>query len=188
MKRSMPLRNSGFKKSLTVMDREQRLEARAARMANLASAHRAAPPLAMGVIERVVGASPAQPKSEPKRNPDLLAIAKGRECLLCPPGKCRCTPGTTVAAHSNLSIHGKSKGRKADDQFSVWAGFEAHSWLDAGSASAEEKEAAFMAAHLRQVNAWRFIAMDRTEPVRFRRAAAWALDQLNATPLGEGEE
>lgn len=124
-----------------------------------------------------------QPKSHPKRNTALLDMAEGRSCLLCPPGQCRCTPGSTVAAHSNLSIHGKAKGRKADDCYSVWAGHEAHAWLDQSAASAREKEAVFMAAHLRQVLEWRRIAVDPSEPERFRRAARWAVEQIDGTVL-----
>jgi hypothetical protein len=140
--------------------------------------------LRKGVIARINGEVHAAPKSEPKRNPALLEMAKGRECLLCPPGMCRCTPGSTVAAHSNLLEHGKGKGRKADDCYSVWAGFESHEWLDQGPAPAAEKEAAFMKAHLRQVLEWRRIATDPSEPERFRKAARWALTALNATSIG----
>jgi hypothetical protein len=35
-------------------------------------------------------------------------------------------------------------------------------------------------AHMDQVIEWRKVASDPGEPVRFRRAAQWALDQLNA--------
>lgn len=122
----------------------------------------------------------ADPKSEPKRNRALLDMAEGRRCLLCVPGTCTCTPGSTVAAHSNLSIHGKAGARKADDCYSVWAGDKAHEWLDRSGAPAEEKLARFMAAHLRQVLEWRLIAQDATEPERFRKAALWALNELEA--------
>lgn len=124
-------------------------------------------------------------KSEPKRNPALLAMANGRECLLCPPGLCQCTPGSVVACHSNLYIHGKAGARKADDQYTVWGGDFAHRWLDQGGATFLRKEAAFMAAHLRQVLAWRAVAADPSEPARFRKAALWALEQLSATPIGQ---
>ena len=125
------------------------------------------------------------PKTEAKRNRALLDMAQGRPCLLCPLGLCQCTPGSVVACHSNLSIHGKAGARKADDQYSVWGGDFAHEWLDRSGASAERKEAAFMSAHLRQVLVWRRIATDPSEPERFRKAAQWALDQLGATPVGE---
>jgi len=129
--------------------------------------------------------APAQPKTEPKRNQTLLDMAQGRICLLCPPGRCSCTPGSVVACHSNELAHGKAKGRKADDCFSVWGGDRAHAWLDEGPACRETKRRAFMAAHIRQVMAWRFIATDPTEPERFRNAARWALEQLHASPIPE---
>jgi hypothetical protein len=125
------------------------------------------------------------PKSKPKRNPALLAMANGRECLLCPVGQCQCTPGSAVACHSNLSIHGKAGARKADDQYSVWGGDAAHRWLDQSGASANSKVVFFMTGHLRQVLAWRRIAADPSEPARFRKAALWALEQLGALPVGE---
>jgi hypothetical protein len=119
-------------------------------------------------------------KSQAKRNQALLEMAQGRPCLLCPQGRCRCTPGSVVACHSNLGIHGKAGARKADDQYSVWGGDQAHFDLDRSGKDAGEKETAFMRAHIRQVQAWRRIASDPSEPVRFRRAAQWALDQLGA--------
>jgi hypothetical protein len=131
------------------------------------------------------GGGKAVPKSEPKRNRALLDMANGRECLLCPVGQCRCTPGSVVACHSNLSIHGKAGARKADDQYTVWGGDFAHRWLDQSGATFLQKEAAFMTAHLRQVLWWRAIASDPSEPARFRKAALWALEQLGASPVGE---
>lgn len=125
---------------------------------------------------------PVAAKPQAKRNPVLLEMARGRECLLCEPGYCQCTLGSTVAAHSNLGIHGKAKARKADDQYSVWAGAQAHEALDQGREPRAVKEAQFMAAHLRQVNEWRRIAFDASEPVRFRQAAQWALRELRALP------
>jgi hypothetical protein len=138
-----------------------------------------------GVYAKCGGEVVSVPKSEPKRNPALLAMANGRECLLCPAGQCQCTPGSVVACHSNLSIHGKAGARKADDCYSVWGGDVAHRWLDQGGATFLQKEAAFMAAHLRQVLEWRRIAADPSEPARFRKAALWALEQLGALPVGE---
>lgn len=141
-------------------------------------------------IDRAVsysGTTTPAPKTEPKRNRALLDMAQGRPCLLCPSGQCQCTPGSVVACHSNLSIHGKAGARKADDCYSVWGGDFMHKWLDQGGATAAVKARVFMEAHLRQVLAWRHIAKDQSEPERFRKAAQWALDQLNATPVGGTE-
>jgi hypothetical protein len=124
-------------------------------------------------------------KSEAKRCPALLDMARSRPCLLMIPGLCNHRIDTTVAAHSNLSIHGKAGARKADDCYSVWGCANCHLWLDTSKALAAVKEAAFMTAHARQVLAWRLVATDPSEPERFRRAARWAIEQLNATPIGE---
>ncbi|WPB58621.1 hypothetical protein [Xylophilus sp. GOD-11R] len=125
------------------------------------------------------------PKTEPKRNPHLLAMARGKPCLLCVAGGvARCTWDSTVAAHSNLSIHGKAGARKADDQYTVWLGDYHHRWLDQGPATAAAKEAAFMRAHLLQVQEWRWIASSYSAVDADQKAAQWALNQLNASPVG----
>jgi hypothetical protein len=133
------------------------------------------------------GTAAADPKSEPYRDPVLLEMARGRFCLLDDPVICDHArqPEDTVAAHSNLGRHGKAGARKADDCYSAWLCFCAHSWLDQGKASAQEKERRFVLAHANQVMAWRLIAMDPGEPERFRKAAQRALERLNATPIGE---
>jgi hypothetical protein len=127
------------------------------------------------------------PKSEAYRDSVLLEMARGRACLLLVPGFpssiCNGRTDTTVAAHSNLSIHGKAGARKADDCYSAWACAACHFWLDQGRAPADEKAAAFMGAHSRQVLAWRQIAQDPTEPQRFRAAARRALLRLAATAI-----
>jgi hypothetical protein len=128
----------------------------------------------------------AVPKPVAQRNRALLDMAQERPCLLQVDGVCNGDTATTVACHSNLSEHGKAGARKADDHYSVWGCMACHRWLDQGTAAATRKEPAFMLAHLRQVLAWRQIATDPGEPERFRKAAQWALDLLNATPVGVG--
>lgn len=124
------------------------------------------------------------PKTEPKRNRALLDMAQGRPCLLRVPRVCNHDPRTSVACHSNLSIHGKAGARKADDQYSVHGCSACHEWLDRGPATHEAKGLAFASAFIDQVLLWRRIAVDMDEPERFRKAAQWALDQLAATPVG----
>ncbi|MCZ2496419.1 DUF1364 family protein [Xylophilus sp. Kf1] len=126
----------------------------------------------------------AQPKTVARRNPHLLAMARGRACLLQVPGICNGDRETTVACHSNLTEHEKGGHRKADDCYSVWGCARCHTWLDSSyAATGAEREAAFMAAHLRQVNVWRLLVALQTIPEADRRAAQWALDNLNATPV-----
>jgi hypothetical protein len=129
----------------------------------------------------------ARPKTIQHRNRRLLDLARGQPCLLRVPGVCRGGLDTTVAAHSNLSIHGKAGARKADDHYSAWACAACHYWLDQGPAPRAQKQAVFMAGHLQQVMAWRFIAADIGIPISGRKAALWALNLLNATPVGFSE-
>lgn len=131
-------------------------------------------------------AGPA-PKPEARYEDKALTdMAEGRACLLMVPAVCNHRTDTTVACHSNWSEHGgKGERRKADDTYSVHGCAACHFWLDFGKARAEDKEAAFMAAHARQVLLWRLIAMDPKEPERFRNAARRALERLGASPIGE---
>lgn len=162
-------------------DREQRNEERAARNAAVAelvrerNAGQAQP--RCGQIAQTV--TPV-PKSETKRNSTLLEMARGRECLLLCVAHCH-GPGmrseTTVACHRN---EGKGMALKQSDAMTCWGCAACHEWYDRSGAPKAEKRRAFMAAHLRQVLEWRRIASDPAEPARFRNAARWALDQLNA--------
>ena len=133
----------------------------------------------------------AQPANDPVlelakpvalRNPHLLRMARGQSCLLSVPGVCNGDPTTTVAAHSNLGIHGKAKARKADDHWHVHACSACHTWLDQGSAPAETKESSFLGAHAWMVSIWHGIVCGFVESTPKDRAAArWALDQLKST-------
>jgi len=125
----------------------------------------------------------AQPKTAPHRNRRLLDLARGQPCLLRVPGVCQGGTETTVAAHSNLSIHGKGGARKADDIYSVFSCGTCHAWLDQGRAPRTAKEAAFMLGHLRQVEQWRLMATNVGTSAADRAAAQWALDLLGATPV-----
>lgn len=131
---------------------------------------------------RADGAGAACPKPVEHRNPALLAMARGKRCLLQVPGVCDCPRATVVACHSNFSIHGKAGARKADDQYTVWGGSACHRWLDQGPAPYEQKQAVFMRAHLDQVLEWRRIVGDMSYTPRERRAAHWALCLLEASP------
>lgn len=131
------------------------------------------------------GTTGPAPKPEARYEDKALTdMAEGRACLLMVPAVCNHRTDTTVACHSNWAEHGGKGGvRKADDVFSVHGCAACHYWLDFGKARAQDKQAAFMAAHARQVLLWRLIAMDASEPERFRAAARRALDRLNATPM-----
>lgn len=100
-------------------------------------------------------------KTTPYRSPALLALARGKPCLLNAVEACLTSrdTSTTVAAHSNQSKHGKGMGRKADDCYSVWACVHCHTWLDQGKAPKSEKVRAFDAAHRRQIIMWQGISI-----------------------------
>lgn len=127
----------------------------------------------------------AAPKTAQHRNSYLLSMARGRYCLLRVPGVCIGGTETTVACHSNLSIHGKAGARKANDEFHVPGCFACHRWLDQGPTDGVLKAMTFMRAHLEQVDYWRAVVGDTAQPPRDRAAAQWALDHLNATSVGQ---
>lgn len=119
------------------------------------------------------------PKIPRKENPALLKMAQGKPCLLRV--KCDGSPSeTTVAAHSNSQKHGKGMGRKADDCYTVWACARCHTWLDSSySATGEERQTAFEAAHKRQVKAWEKMFTDgKWYPQHEKEVVQWALEQL----------
>lgn len=61
------------------------------------------------------------------RSRKLLDLAEGQPCM-----NCGAEDGTVVAAHSNLSRHGKGKSIKAHDCFVAFLCHRCHSWLDQG--------------------------------------------------------
>lgn len=97
------------------------------------------------------------------RSNNLLKLAQGEKCLLQTSARCLGDEGsTTVAAHSNELRHGKGRGLKAEDCYSVWACYHCHHWLDQGSANWQAKEDAFRQAFLRQLREWADIAQSPT--------------------------
>lgn len=119
-------------------------------------------------------------KTEARRNPFLLTMARGQRCLLRVPGVCCGDPATTVAAHSNWSEHGKAGARKADDCYHVWACFACHTWLDQGPAPAEEKRRYWDAAFEWMKAIWLDVVcgFQHATP-KEREASQWALDCVN---------
>ena len=62
------------------------------------------------------------------RNRKLLDLAEGQACA-----NCGADDGTVVAAHSNMSVHGKGKSIKSHDVFTAHLCYRCHMWLDQGS-------------------------------------------------------
>jgi hypothetical protein len=119
----------------------------------------------------------AYPKDNDNRNQAVLDLARSKECLLNVPNVCNNDTLTTVAAHSNQLRHGKGRGRKAGDQWTVWACARCHSWLDGSySADRQDKQEAFAAGHAKQIDEWIKIAAGQTGSTA--RAARWALDRV----------
>ena len=116
------------------------------------------------------------PKRKPYRDPHLLKMARGQQCLLNVPGVCNHNPETTVSCHSNLLIHGKGMSQKAHDAYTAYGCSSCHVWLDQGKASAEEKESVFMSGHARQKVNWWDTYMDKSAPKKDRESAKAALD------------
>ena len=92
------------------------------------------------------------------RDKSLLKLAQDQFCLLQVQNFCRGGSSSTVACHHNSAQSGKGMGIKASDAYTVWGCFSCHQWLDQGSATKEEKEEAFQAAHIRQIEEWHKIA------------------------------
>jgi len=137
---------------------------------------------------RADGVEAVQPKSPRLENRRLLNLARDKPCLLKTP-LCNFDSATTVACHANGVARGKGMGYKTSDFLSVWGCSDCNHYTDAyKGATRAQKEAAFMVGHSRQVIEWRFIAMDMRNPEADRKAAIWALEMLNATPIYETNE
>lgn len=129
-------------------------------------------------------AVPKQPHAE---NPHLLRMAKGKPCLIRSP-ICNFDPETTVACHGGGVANGKGMAYKVSDALTCWGCSACNHYTDAyGGATKAQKAAAFMLGHLAQVCEWRAIASSTHADSKDRAAAQWALDHLNATPVGQGE-
>jgi len=114
------------------------------------------------------------------RDANLLKLAKGEMCLLQVADDCLGDEGsTTVAAHSNLMAHGKGRGLKAEDCYTVWSCYKCHSNFDQGGVyTREEKSDLFYDAMLRQVAEWQKIATNPAVRPWKAEAARNALEYL----------
>jgi len=125
-------------------------------------------------------------KHEYYRDEKLLELAKGEPCLLQATPNCLGGEGsTTVACHSNLLIHGKGRGIKADDHHSVWGCSRCHTWLDSSyDADYDTKNLVFQEAYKRQLHAWLDLADNMTIKPWRREAARRVLTHLGV-PHGQ---
>lgn len=99
-------------------------------------------------------AKPMKARSKTNANPrpktGHAELCRGQPCYLAIPGVCQNARETVVPAHSNQQKHGKGRGIKAHDEFTVPACFHCHAILDQGAQfSREEKFALWDAAYER---------------------------------------
>ena len=87
-------------------------------------------------------------KVEMIRSQKLRDSARGEPCTMFAPG---CTGGgaDTVLCHSNMQVHGKSRGMKAHDIFSFYGCSNCNAWYDDSKATREEKQAYLLPAMAR---------------------------------------
>jgi len=94
-------------------------------------------PLARGQAQLARQATPIRSRSKTNANPrpatGEAALCRGRSCYLAIPGLCRNDVATVVPAHSNQAQHGKGRGIKAHDVYTVPACFLCHAELDQGN-------------------------------------------------------
>jgi hypothetical protein len=76
-----------------------------------------------------------------------LAACRGERCYLSVVCGGDASPDIVVPCHSNQSKHGKGMGLKADHSYTVPGCHWCHMWLDAGTASREEKFATWDRAY-----------------------------------------
>lgn len=77
-------------------------------------------------------------------------LCRGQRCYLAIPGCCRNDLASVVPCHSNQLVHGKGKGIKALDKFTVPGCRHCHAELDQGMRfTKEEKFAIWDAAYAR---------------------------------------
>ncbi|MDF3851372.1 nuclease domain-containing protein [Achromobacter denitrificans] len=132
----MTLQRKTLLKQKTAMKRSAPLKAKAPMMRA-----KPMPPPRAAMRARKKGKKP--PKTV-YRNPDLLALAKGEECLTRVPSYCWGGTESTVSAHSNRIRDGKGKGIKAHDWAIAFACGGCHFFLDQSTAPWEMKLSYFI--------------------------------------------
>jgi hypothetical protein len=100
-------------------------------------------PIARGAVKlRAVKPKADKPKRAAREaaDRDLMALCKGQPCYLLVPGL-RCAPvDTVVACHSNQYAHGKGKGVKAHNLFTVPGCATCHREIDQGARLTREEK------------------------------------------------
>lgn len=111
-----------------------------------------------GPLARTSGLKPAgkpmrsrsKTNSDPRPKTGEAELCRGQPCYLAIPGVCCRDPATVVPAHSNQARHGKGRGIKAFDAFTIPACWACHAEIDSGKRfTREEKFALWDAAYER---------------------------------------
>lgn len=123
-------------------------------MARGTSTLKAKKPMQRGQAQLARATTPMRARSktnaDPRPKTGEAELCRGQPCYLRIPGVCRNQVDTVVPAHSNQARHGKGRGIKAHDQFTVPACFHCHHVLDQGAQfTREEKFAIWDAAYAR---------------------------------------
>lgn len=88
--------------------------------------------------------------SDPRPKTGEAELCRGQPCYLLVPGVPRHDPATVVPCHSNQIRHGKGKGIKAHDEFTVPGCMLCHAEIDQGNRfTRAEKFAIWDAAYAR---------------------------------------
>jgi hypothetical protein len=112
------------------------------------------------------------------RDKDLLKLAENQPCILQALDDCMGESDTTVSAHSNQLKHGKGKGIKAEDCYTIWACAKCHAWLDQGGGTKQDKHLLFNERFPYQVFEWKQIYLDPLQKPWKREAAERVLKYL----------
>lgn len=95
-------------------------------------------------------AARSKTNSDPRPKTGEAELCRGQPCYLRIPGICVGGTETTVPCHSNQSRHGKGRGIKAHDKYTVPGCWGCHAAIDQGAQlSREEKFALWDDAYAR---------------------------------------
>jgi Protein of unknown function (DUF1364) len=104
-------------------------------------------------MTRSSGIKKRRRRARPGKDKRLRDACAGEPCYLRVDGICLGHHESVVDCHSNELAHGKGKGLKSRDEFTVPGCSPCHYWLDFGPAPRAEKFGAFRRAHAEWVSA-----------------------------------
>lgn len=120
-------------------------------------------------------------KDPPHKNANLLAMARGKPCLIRS-RICNFNTETTVACHGGGVANGKGMAYKVSDAMTVWGCSACNHFTDAyGGATKAEKVEAFAAALPAQRDEMEAIANSKQSSPKDKASARWWLDNQPQT-------